>query len=237
MVTIVGVGASAASAAGITPAFPGGYTAVADDVGVTVHECDSVDTLTPPAGWGLIISQSLTSGTTSKLSAIWRRLQAGDTAPSYIDAGNHQIGRMIILRGCVTTGDPWDGVPVTATELVADNSVSCPALTTTVDGCLILAAFSTGQDVASTAGATGWANANLTGVTERMDDWTALGTGGGFSMATGTKATAGSTGATTATLSLTANFKALMTIAFKPAAGTPSLLIPARARRGALLDM
>jgi hypothetical protein len=227
--TIVGVGAAASGQGAITPAFPGGYSAVADDVAVTVHECDSTDTLNIPSGWALVASQSLTSGTTSKLSAIWRRLQAGDTAPSITDAGNHQVGRMIILRGCVTTGDPWDGVPVTATELVADNSVSTPTLTTTVADCLILAAFSTGQDTASTAGATGWANANLSGVTERMDDWTALGTGGGFSMATGGKATGGATGATTATLSLTVNFKALMTVAFKPASGdvtvTPAAVV------------
>lgn len=225
--TIVGVGAQAAGAAGITPAFPGGYTAVADEILLTFRECDNADTVTVPAGWTLVTSVGVASGTTTKLSAIWRRAQNGDTAPTLADAGNHQVGRMIVVRGCVTSGDPWD-VFATSTETVADTSVSVPGVTTTVIDCLILAAFSTGQDIASTAGATGWTNLNLTSVTERMDDWTSQGTGGGFAMASGVKAAAGSTGATTATLSLTANFKALMTIALKPALSGPT---PWRPRR------
>jgi hypothetical protein len=233
---VVGIGAAASSAAGITPALPGGYTAVADDIWVTFHECDSSDTLTPPTGWALITSQPVTSGTTTKLSAIWHRAIGGDTAPTIADAGNHQVGRMIVVRGCITAGNPWD-IATPSQELAADATVSIPSINTSVADCLILAAFSTGQDIASTAGATGWANASLASVTERMDDWTALGTGGGFSMMTGGKAAVGATGASTATLSLTPNFKAMLHIALKPAAATPSLLIPARARRGALLDL
>lgn len=231
MPTVVGVGAAASSASGITPAFPGGYTATADDIAITFCECDSVDTLTPPSGWALINASTVSSGTTTKLSAIWRRIVGGDTAPAIADAGNHLVGRMIIVRGCVTSGNPWD-IATPTTELTADTTVSIPAVTTSVNDCLILAAFSTGQDIASTAGATAWANGSLANVAERMDDWTSLGTGGGFSMATGEKATAGSTGATTATLSLTANFKAQLKIALKgaAAAATPPPLVMARHR-------
>lgn len=218
MPSVVGVGAQAAGQAAVTPAFPVGYTAVADDIAVTFCECDTADTLTPPSGWAQVTQSNVSTGTApTKLTAIWRRIVGGDTAPQIADAGNHIVGRMIIVRGCVTSGDPWD-VAAQTTELVADTTVSIPAVTTGVPDCLILAAFSTGQDVSSTAGATAWANGSLANVTERMDDWTALGTGGGFSMATGEKATAGSTGATTATLSLTANFKAQIKIALKGAA-------------------
>lgn len=234
--TVVGVGAAASGAADITPALPGGYTAVADDIWITGHECDNADTLVPPTGWALIQNSPVATGTPTKLSAIWHRAVGGDTAPVIADVGNHQVGRMIVIRGCIATGNPWD-VATATQELVADTSVSIASITTSLADCLILAMFSTGQDIASTAGATGWANANLSSVTERMDDWTALGTGGGFSMMTGGKATAGATGASTATLSLTANFKAQLHIALKPLAVTPSLLIPARARRGALLDL
>lgn len=231
MPTVVGVGAAASGQGAITPTFPAGYTAAADDVAVTFCECDSADTLTPPSGWALVTAQSVTSGTTTKLSAIWRRIVGGDTAPQIADAGNHLVGRMVIVRGCVTTGNPWD-VATPTQELTADATVSIPAVTTSVNDCLILAAFSTGQDIASTAGATGWANASLANVAERMDDWTALGTGGGFSMATGEKAVAGSTGATTATLSLVPNFKAQLKIALKgaAAAAAPPSLVMARHR-------
>jgi hypothetical protein len=216
--TVVGVGAATNSAGAVTPAYPGGYTAIADHIAVTFVECDTADTITPPTNWALMASANATTGTApTKLSAIWRRLTASEAAPTIADAGNHMQAQMIVISGCVTTGNPWDvGTAVGTTELVADTTVSIPAITTLVADCLILAAFSTGQDTASSAGATGWANANLTGVTEQMDGWTSAGTGGGFSMMTGVKVAAGSTGASTATLSLTANFKAQLHIALKP---------------------
>jgi hypothetical protein len=235
--TVVDVGASAAGQAAITPAFPVGYTAVALDVAITFCETENTDTVTPPTNWAAVTNAVVSTGTPTRLWAIWRRLTAGEAAPTIADAGNHNIGRMIIVRGCVTTGDPWDQIG-TSTETTADTSVSIPGVTTTVADCLLLYAVSTGQDgSSSTTAYSGWANASLTNVTERMDNYTALGLGGGFGMASGEKATFGATGAMTATLALTANFKALMTIALKPAAATPSLLIPARARRGALLDL
>jgi hypothetical protein len=212
---VVGVGAAVSGAAAVTAAYPAAYTPVVNDVAVTFVECHTTDTLTPPSGWALITAANASTGTApTKLSAIWRRVQAGDTAPSIADAGDHIVARMIVFRGCATTGNPWDVIAQT-TELTADTTVSIAALTTTKPNCLILAAFSTGQATTSTAGATAWANAALTSVTEQMDNWATAGTGGGFSMATGIKATAGSTGATTATLSLTANFKAQLHIALK----------------------
>lgn len=213
--TVVGVGATAAGLGAVTPAFPGGYTAVADDVAVTFAETDTADTLTPPTNWAPITNANVSSGTTTRLWAIWRRLTASESAPQIADAGNHIVARMIVLRGCVTTGNPWDQAQP-STELVADTTVSITGVTTGVADCLVLAAFGTGQDIGSTAGATGWTNANLTGLTEQMDNWNTAGTGGGFAVASGVKATAGATGNTTATLSLTANFKAQLCIAFKP---------------------
>lgn len=214
--TIVGVGASASGAGAVTPAYPASYTAVDKDIAITFVECDSSDTLTPPTNWALATSQSVTSGTTTKLSAIWRRLTNGEAAPQIADAGNHIVARMIVVRGCFSTGNPWNVLAVNQ-ELTADTTVSMPTVTTTVADCLILNAFSTGQDIASTAGGTGYTNSNLGSIAEQMDNWTSSGTGGGFAMCSGTKATSGATGATTATLSLTANFKALMTIALRPA--------------------
>lgn len=227
MPTVVGVGAEVNGIGAVTPAYPAAYTATTNDIGVTFVECESTDTITPPTGWALVIASIVSTGTTSKLSAIWRRIQAGDTAPSIADAGDHMVARMIVVRGCLTTGNPWN-VATQNTELVSDTTVSIPAIVTTSADCLILAAFGTGQDIASTAGATGWANASLVNVTERMDDWTSQGLGGGFAMATGEKAAPGAVSATTATLSLTANFKTLMTIALTANAPTPP---PPPARR------
>ena len=219
--TVVGVGAGASNAGALTVPYPGGYTAILDDLALSFIETESADVVTPPTNWAVITSSTVSSGTTTKLWVLWRRLTASEATPSIADAGNHMGGRMIILRGVINTGNPWD-VFSSTTELTADTTVSIPAVTTTVVDCLILDAFGTGQDVASTAGATGWTNANLGSLTEQMDNWVATGLGGGFAMATGTKATIGSTGATTATLSLTANFKTLIKIAIKGATSVPS---------------
>jgi len=210
MPTIVGVGAVTSGTGTITPAYPGGYTAVANDVAVTFVETES-EVLTPPTNWAQAAGIAVSTGSVTRLTALWRRLTAAEAAPSITTVANHKVGRMIVLNGCRTAGNPFEAAPTT-TEVVADTTVSIPGTTTTVPNVLMLYAFSTGQDVASTAGATGWTNASLVNVTERMDNWVIDGLGGGFAVASGERATAGASGAMTATLSLTANFKTLMCI-------------------------
>jgi len=224
---VVGVGAFASNVAAMTCDFPAGYTAVDGDVGLTWRESENADTVTAPTGWAILVNQPVASGTTTRLSVIWKRFVNGDTAPSLADIGDHQVGIMAVVRGCKTIGNPWNQVGST-TELTADTSVSIPGVTTTAPNCLCLYGFSTGEDINSGAGATGWANASLTNVTEQMDRWATAGTGGGFAMASGGKAVAGATGAMTATLSLVANFKALICIAME---GNPERATPPRRPR------
>jgi hypothetical protein len=214
--TIVGVGAAASGIGDVTAPYPVGYTAVADDCAFTFLERESTDTVTAPTNWAIAAQANVSTGTPTKLTCIWRRLTAAEAAPAIADnAGNHIVAQMIVVRGLATAGNPWD-VAAGNTELAADTTVSIPGGTTTDADRLILAAFSTGQDIASTAGATGWADATLANVTERMDNWVSTGLGGGFGMATGEKAVAGTVGPMTATLSLTANFKGLIYIALRP---------------------
>jgi hypothetical protein len=213
--TIVGVGAALASASTALVPYPAAYTAVADDCAFTFCETEGTDTLTPPTNWAVAAQAVVTTGTPTKLTCIWRRLTAAEAAPTIADAGDHIHGRMIVVRGLATVGNPWD-IALGTTELVADTTVSITSGgSTTGTDRLIMAAFSTGQDTSSTAGATGWADATLANVTEQMDNWALTGSGGGFGMATGEKATAGAVGPMTATLSLTANFKALLYIALR----------------------
>ena len=230
-IAVVGVGTQQNSASFITPPYPGGYTAIANHIALTFVESGSADTVTPPTNWVTLGSVNVTTGSfPTKLSVLWRRLTASEAAPTIADAGDHMVGQMMVVSGCVTSGNPWEALSQT-TELTADTSVSIPGGTTTVNGALWIAVFGTGQDVASTNGVNAtWANASLTNLTERMDIWTSTGGGGGFAMVTGEKATAGAVSATTATLTLTANFKTLISFALKPepAAVIPSLVIPSR---------
>ena len=216
MPVVVGVGVSAAGTGNITPPYPAAYTAIANHVAITFIETTS-EIITAPTNWAQVTTINTTSGELTRLSAFWRRLTNGEAAPAYTTVANHKVGRMIVVSGCRTAGNPFSSNPASL-ENVSDTTVSIPGTTTVDANCLCLYAFGTGQDTASTAGATGWANASLASVLERMDDWTSQGVGGGFAMASGEKAVAGATGAMTATLSLLANFKTLMCIALVGAA-------------------
>jgi hypothetical protein len=218
--TVVAVGAdTGGSATAVTPAFPAGIAT--DDVLVTVAECEGVTApgaYTLPANWAHITGSPVQEGTNTRLWVIWRRYDGVFTAPSLGDSGDHNHGRMVAIRGCSTTGNPWN-VAAAAVEAISDTSATWPGVTTTVDDTLVLEIVATGADVASTAQLGALSNAAYTSIVEQMDNWVSTGNGGGFGMVTAVKATAGATGQSTATLA-TASTKALMTVAMRlPAIG------------------
>jgi len=158
--------------------------------------------------WTAVANSPQSTGTAAnanatRLTVFWSRYNGTQTAPVTSDSGDHQIGRMIAVRGVETTGNPWD---ITAGGVEAgnnDTSGSIPGATTTVANTLVVAAIATAlPDATGTAVFTNasWANASLTGVTERTDNSNAANNGGGLGIATGVKATAGLYNATTATL-------------------------------------
>jgi hypothetical protein len=223
--TVVNVGAVTSSASAITPAFPASIAA--DDILVTVAECEGVTApgaYTLPTNWAHVTGSPVQEGTNTRLWVIWRRYDGVFTAPSLGDSGDHNVGRMIAIRGCPTTGNPWD-IAASAVEATSDTSATWPGVTTTVDDTLILEIISTGTDVASTANLGALTNATYTNIVEQMDNWVISGNGGGIGLVSATKATAGATGQSTATLA-NASSKALMTVAFKLAtAGAPQVLM------------
>lgn len=218
--TVVAVGAAASSTTTITPAFPAGIAA--GDWLFIVAECEGVTApgaYTLPSGWAHVPGSPVQEGTNTRLWVICRLYDGVFTAPALGDSGDHNIGRMIGIRGCPTTGNPWD-VVATAVEAVSDTSATWPGVTTTVDDTLVLEILSTGADTTSTAMLGTLTNANYSSITERMDNWATAGNGGGVGMATGVMATKGATGQSTATLAL-ASTKALMTMALRSATTSP----------------
>jgi hypothetical protein len=222
MPVVYAVGAASSGTGAVTPDVPAGT-----DLGdVLVLFVESENQAVPAiSGYADVLGSpvSVTTGTVTRLTVRWHRADGPESGTVTVpDPGDHAIARIVGVRGCIAQADPWN-VTATATHLVSNTAASCPTVTTTVANCLVLAAVATGTDVASTAHAASWANANLANVTERCDDWTTNGLGGGFAVASGEKAAAGVVGATTTTLG-TANFKALLTIALKeqPAALDPS---------------
>lgn len=210
MPTVYAVGTVASGIAGVTPGLPAGT--VADDILILLLENQDATAVGTVTGYSVIQAPFASTGTATRLDVRWKRAVAGEAAPSVPDPGDHVVARIIGVRGCIN--GPTSPVHTSnfGTELVADTTVSIPGATTTKPNCLIIAAFSTGTDVASTAHASAWANAALGSVTERVDNWVIDSGGGGFGACSGTMAVAGNYGATTATC-VTANFKALVSIA------------------------
>jgi len=213
--TVVNVGAVASGAAAITPAFPASI--IRDDILVGIGECEGVTapgTYTPPSGWAHITGSPVQQSTNTRLTVIWARYDGVMTAQSWGDSGDHNIGRIIAIRGCPLTGNPWH-VVANSVEAASDTSVSWPGVTTTVADTLVLECLACSADNASSAlGAL--TNGAYTDIVEQIDNQLITGNGGQIAMVSATKASAGATGSSTATLAI-AGFKALMTVAFPPA--------------------
>lgn len=211
--TVVGVGTVASGVGAIVPGLPSG--AAADDIHVLLVETED-QALPAMVGWteadGSPVSMAV--GTVTQLTVRWRRMVAGDTAPTVPDSGNHQLARILGVRGCPRSADPWAGTQA-STDTGAGTAVSIAGAASIAQEILVIAALTTGTDVASTTHVTGWANSDLTSLTERVDNWVTTGLGGGIGAATGLRQSAGAYAATTATLT-TGNGKAMWTGALRP---------------------
>lgn len=186
--TFVAAGAASGSDLGITPGLPAGIQEF--DVMFLFVETDDQAVATP-SGWTSMFSGA--QGGASRLQIFWKRVgTAAESAPSIADAGDHQLGIILAFRGCRTTGNPYDVVGASANGTTA--TATANAITTTVANTLVV--FALCNAAATTLGS--YTNANLANITERADVNTTAGNDGALGIATGEKATAGSTGTTTA---------------------------------------
>lgn len=194
-----------------TPNFTFAGGILVDDILLFVVENDSASTVpAAPAGYASVLNSPQTDAG-SRLSVFWKRATAAESAPTIADTGDHQAGAVLLFRGCVNSGNPWD---VTAGSNSNGTSISCPTVTTTGPLRLIVAIASTGLDANSTTEFSAWANANLVSVTEILDGVDSSGNGGGVGAAVGVKVNTGATGATTATAA-NSSPHGLLTIALK----------------------
>ncbi len=219
--TFVAAGAVSSGTGAVTPALPAGIAA--NDILLlfleTANEAISISNQNGGT-WTAVTNSPQGTGTAGGTSAtmltvFWSRYNGTQGAPTASDSGNHQLGRIIAIRGAAASGNPWD-VTAGGVEAVSDTSGSIPGATTTVANTLVVAAIATAlPDKNSTANFSSWTNANLTSVTERTDNTVTAGNGGGLGIATGIKATAGAYGNTAVTLANSA-YKGMMSIAVKP---------------------
>lgn len=169
-----------------------------------------------PAGWHSLTPTSPVAGTT--LTAFWKRLVAGEIDPVVVpriaNSDNERMVSCHAFRGCAASGNPIDAIN-RGTNTPSGTTLTAGGVTTSVNDCLIVVCGANGADNVTGGRASAEANANLSSVTERFDQWTALGSGQGHVVFTGGKATAGATGNSTATMP--SDTHAWVTIALRPA--------------------
>jgi len=218
--TFVAAGAVASGTGTITPALPSGI-ASGDILLLFLETSNQAISISNQNGgtWTEVTNSPQYCGTAAgttgaRLTAFWSRYNGTQGAPTASDSGNHQLGRMIAIRGAAASGNPWD-VTAGGVEATSDTSGSIPGATTTVADTLVVTAIATSlPDASSTSKFSGWTNANLTSLTERTDNSVNAGNGGGLGIATGVKATAGAYGNTAVTLADSA-YKGMISIAIK----------------------
>jgi len=222
--TYVGAGTAKSDTLPITSVpWPSGH--LAGDLGILVIETAAqAPGNNPPSGWTAVPTVSPQStGTAGAAGAtalyVYYRIatSSSEAAADIGDSGDHQIAFITAYRG-VDTSAPI-GVTAGAVQASASTSVSIPSVTTTGADRLIVLISTNATDGTTTAQLSGVTNAGLANITQRKTTQSGVGFGGGVSVYTGEKATAGATGATTGTLA-TASAQANITLALQPPSGT-----------------
>lgn len=182
-------GARAHGSGAISPGLPAG-TATNDILVLLLETSDQAITV---AGYTEALNSPSSNSGNTRLTVFWKRAGPGESAPTTSDSGDHQLGYIIGISGCVTSGNPFD-VTNSNNGSASGNTVTINGATTTGDNRLVLAAYVT----ATAAGSLSFANSNLSNVTERVNSTTSIGNTGGLYAASGELATAGDYGSTTA---------------------------------------
>jgi hypothetical protein len=203
-------GVGAGNAAAITLLTPSHQ---ADDILIAVLQtaAQAPGNNPPAGGWAECPGSPQSLGVagaagSNRLSAFWLRAPDGavpDVAAG--DSGDHQIGRILCIRGCRPTGSPFDfGTGATGTGTTAQ----APGGETLTPECLILNLFTHAID--TTVGQfSGHVNPDLAALTARTNTSVGSGVGGGYHAVTGEKAAAGIFGDTEVTLAAASNWCSL----------------------------
>lgn len=229
--TYVASGSMVSGVGAITPPLPAGIAT--DDIlycEIEHRSGQAISIPTPNGGtWTALTSRDVGGTTATRLTVFWSRYNGTQGDPTTSDSGDHQVAVIHAFRGCVNTGDPHEG-EAGGTDAASDTALSASGSTTTGADRLVLVFASRDNDAAG-AHYSAWANSDLANLTERFDDGTVAGNGGGMALVTGEKATPGTYGATTATLAV-ATTDAFLTVALIPSAGGPASVTGAAALTG-----
>ena len=211
------IGAIESNAASITHTI-GGTSGISEPGDLILIFLESANqAFTAPTGYLQVTASPQGQGTAGQANAtrltIFYKISDG-TETTYVtgDSGDHNIVCSFVIKDVDRENPINDSVGNTA---AAATALTCPAVTTTVPECLIVIATTSDRDGNTTAQFSNPVNANLTSITERIDQTFNTGQGGGLGIFTGLKATAGSTG-TTAVTQATSEETSRITLAIAP---------------------
>jgi hypothetical protein len=219
--TFVAAGAVTSGTVTITPSLPASIT-TGDILLLFIETSNQAVSISNQNGgtWTQITNSPQYTGTAAgttgvRLAAYWSRYNGTQGNPTISDSGNHQMGRIIAIRGAAASGDPWN-VTAGGVEAASDTSGSIPGATTTATSTLVVVAIASAlPDATGTSNFSNWINTDMASLTERTDNTVIAGNGGGIGIATDVMATAGAYSNTVVTLG-SSSYKAMMSIAIKP---------------------
>lgn len=171
-----------------------------------------------PAGWtSCTDSPQHDSGasTNARLQAFWfRAVDSATAAPTVSDVAGDgsKIGTIVVIRGAVASGDPFEATA--GNTAATTTSVSVPGDTSITANALVIGACASNVDSA-TPQFSDWTNGDLAELYGQINYATSSGAGVNLGVFTGRKVAAGAFGATTATLSATST-QARLTLVVKP---------------------
>jgi hypothetical protein len=184
-----------AAAAPLTVAWP---SVAIGDVGLLFIETDGADTPTLSTPGDFVADAITSGGTGTRLTMFWALARStSPTSPVIAATADRAQAVIVTVRGANYVGNP---IHASGSNVQAANTaVSIAGITTTANDCLIVIGVA-GDNLIEDGNFSGWTNASLGSLTERVDAGTLDGSNGGLAVATGTLAAAGASGTTTATL-------------------------------------
>lgn len=177
--------------------------------------------ISAPSGWTEVANSPQGTGTAgaigaTALSVFWKRASSSESSVSYLGmGGDHIAAVMVAVRGCATTGTPYEASNGNSLGTASTN-FTFPAVTTLGANRLILMAGSVDTDSSVDQFVSDFTNSNLAFTTKVAGQGVNPGNGGSVACAVGVKVAAGSTGTTTSTVNTSA-VQARICLAFPPA--------------------
>jgi hypothetical protein len=224
------IGAVKVSTGSITPVYPPHQ---ADDIALLIVETEGRGTspisFITQAGFAEVktsrSAEPPTGDQSCQVHMWWVRCTSSSQAqPTVADSTDHNIGYLMIIRGCVTTGDPFVETDENEKE-PESTAISIAGVTTSLSDMCIIYAIAGAKDAAANYlfGVAGPTNASLSSLTKQADySSTINNVGGQLAIVSGAKATAGAIGTLTGT-STNTNLNAWIIAAFKSPTSTPSV--------------